>query len=46
MALTTHTLHAATLCPSFWRARVVSNPTWRERALARVRAFLAGIPLP
>jgi indolepyruvate ferredoxin oxidoreductase alpha subunit len=30
--------HAATLCPSFYRAEVVRNPTWRERALETVRA--------
>ena len=33
--------HAATLCPSFWRAEIISNPSWRDRALARLRAFLA-----
>ena len=30
--------HAATLCPSFYRAEVVRNPNWRERALETVRA--------
>jgi len=30
--------HAATLCPSFYRAEVVRNPTWRERVLETVRA--------
>jgi len=30
--------HAATLCPSFYRAEVVRNPNWRERALEAVRA--------
>jgi indolepyruvate ferredoxin oxidoreductase alpha subunit len=30
--------HAATLCPSFYRAEVVSNPRWHERLLAGVRA--------
>ena len=29
--------HAATLCPSFYRAEVVQNPRWHERA-ARCRA--------
>jgi indolepyruvate ferredoxin oxidoreductase alpha subunit len=28
--------HAAVLCPSFYRARVLSNPKWRERLRARV----------
>jgi indolepyruvate ferredoxin oxidoreductase alpha subunit len=30
--------HAATLCPSFYRAEVVRNPSWHERALETVRA--------
>jgi len=29
--------HAATLCPSFYRAEVIRNPNWRDRALAAVR---------
>ncbi len=29
--------HAAVLCPSFYRAEVVRNPTWWDRALAAVR---------
>ena len=29
--------HAATLCPSFYRAEVVQNPQWHERLLACVR---------
>ena len=29
--------HAATLCPSFYRAEVVRNPRWHERLLARWR---------
>ena len=29
--------HAATLCPSFYRADIVSNPTGVDRLLARVR---------
>jgi indolepyruvate ferredoxin oxidoreductase alpha subunit len=29
--------HAATLCPSFYRAEVVRNPKWHERLLAAVR---------
>ena len=38
--------HAAVLCPSFYRAEVVSNPNWRDRTLARIRwrviAWLSG----
>jgi indolepyruvate ferredoxin oxidoreductase alpha subunit len=34
--------HAATLCPSFYRAEIVRHPTWRERLLARARATLTG----
>ena len=29
--------HAATLCPSFYRAEVIRNPRWHERLGARVR---------
>jgi indolepyruvate ferredoxin oxidoreductase alpha subunit len=29
--------HAAVLCPSFYRADVVSNPTWWDRGLSEVR---------
>ena len=29
--------HAATLCPSFYRAEVIRHPNWRDRALAAVR---------
>jgi indolepyruvate ferredoxin oxidoreductase, alpha subunit len=29
--------HAAVLCPSFYRADVISNPTWWDRALFRLR---------
>jgi indolepyruvate ferredoxin oxidoreductase alpha subunit len=32
--------HAATLCPSFYRAEVVSNPRWHERLLAGVRGVV------
>ena len=35
--------HAATLCPSFWRADIISNPNWFDRVRARVRAFLTGL---
>lgn len=30
--------HAATLCPSFYRAEVIRNPKWHERLLAAVRS--------
>ena len=29
--------HAAVLCPSFFRAEIIQNPTWLDRALHRVR---------
>src|SRR4029077_17372479 len=29
--------HAAVLCPSFYRADVISNPNWWDRALFRLR---------
>ncbi|MEY4713274.1 MAG: hypothetical protein RIS88_2724 [Pseudomonadota bacterium] len=32
--------HAATLCPSFYRAEVVQNPRWHERLWAGVRSTL------
>ncbi len=35
--------HAAKLCPSFYRADVVSNPGRWERMTARVRAMLIGV---
>jgi indolepyruvate ferredoxin oxidoreductase alpha subunit len=34
--------HAAVLCPSFYKARIVSNPTAWDRFLARVRATVIG----
>jgi indolepyruvate ferredoxin oxidoreductase, alpha subunit len=34
--------HAATLCPSFYRAEVIRNPRWHERLVARVRGTLVG----
>ena len=34
--------HAAVLCPSFYRAEIVRNPTWRDRALFRVRRAVIG----
>ncbi|WP_146346918.1 thiamine pyrophosphate-dependent enzyme [Phaeobacter marinintestinus] len=36
--------HAATLCPSFWRADIVSNPRWWDRTRAALRRALTGIP--
>jgi indolepyruvate ferredoxin oxidoreductase alpha subunit len=34
--------HAATLCPSFYRAEVVRHPRWGERLLAGLRATVTG----
>ncbi len=34
--------HAAVLCPSFYRAELIYNPSWWDRALARVRAAVIG----
>ena len=34
--------HAAVLCPSFYRAEIVRNPTWRDRALFRLRQTMIG----
>jgi len=34
--------HAAILCPSFFRAEIVQNPGWRDRALHRVRSTVIG----
>jgi len=34
------TAHAATLCPSFWRAEVISNPSWWDRFKVRCNSFL------
>jgi indolepyruvate ferredoxin oxidoreductase alpha subunit len=34
--------HAAVLCPSFYRAELVRNPTWRDRALHAVRRTVIG----
>jgi indolepyruvate ferredoxin oxidoreductase, alpha subunit len=35
--------HAATLCPSFYRAEVIENPDWRDRLAARVRGAVIGL---
>jgi indolepyruvate ferredoxin oxidoreductase alpha subunit len=32
--------HAATLCPSFYRAEIVQNPKWHERLLAGMRSAI------
>ncbi|MGC2219915.1 MAG: hypothetical protein WA645_19960, partial [Pseudolabrys sp.] len=34
--------HAAVLCPSFYRAEIVRNATWHERAKHRVRQKVIG----
>jgi indolepyruvate ferredoxin oxidoreductase alpha subunit len=34
--------HAAILCPSFFRAEIVQNPTWWDRAKHRVRSAVIG----
>jgi indolepyruvate ferredoxin oxidoreductase alpha subunit len=33
--------HAASLCPSFYRAEVIQNPNWRDRVAARARDTVA-----
>ena len=34
--------HAAILCPSFYRADIVQNPRWIDRALDRARRIMIG----
>jgi indolepyruvate ferredoxin oxidoreductase alpha subunit len=34
--------HAAVLCPSFYRAQIIRNPNWWDRALHRVRERIIG----
>ncbi|HWQ39315.1 MAG TPA: indolepyruvate ferredoxin oxidoreductase subunit alpha [Burkholderiales bacterium] len=34
--------HAAVLCPSFFRAEIVQNPTWWDRLLDRIRRAVIG----
>lgn len=36
-------VHAAVLCPSFYKAEIVQNATWWERTLYRMRAFTIGL---
>ena len=38
--------HAATLCPSFYRAEVIQNPKWHERLVAGVRGSLVRLLQP
>src|SRR5512132_2815310 len=38
--------HAATLCPSFYRAEVIQNPDWRDRVAAAVRGAAARLLQP
>jgi indolepyruvate ferredoxin oxidoreductase alpha subunit len=34
--------HAAVLCPSFYRAEIIRNATWRDRSLHRLRQTVIG----
>ena len=38
--------HAATLCPSFYRAEVIQNPRWHERLLASMRGAMVNVLRP
>jgi len=38
--------HAATLCPSFYRAEIIQNPRWHERAAAWLRERVTGALRP
>jgi len=38
--------HAATLCPSFYRAEVIQNPRWHERLGAWLRERVTGVLRP
>jgi indolepyruvate ferredoxin oxidoreductase, alpha subunit len=38
--------HAATLCPSFYRAEVVQNPKWHERLVASMRGAIVNALRP
>jgi indolepyruvate ferredoxin oxidoreductase alpha subunit len=35
--------HAAVLCPSFYRAEIVRNPTWWDRFMFRFRFAVIGM---
>jgi indolepyruvate ferredoxin oxidoreductase alpha subunit len=37
--------HAAVLCPSFYRAEIVQNPTSWDRLMARIRGMINGTPV-
>jgi indolepyruvate ferredoxin oxidoreductase, alpha subunit len=34
--------HAAVLCPSFYRAEIIRNPSWWDRTLHRLRQTVIG----
>jgi indolepyruvate ferredoxin oxidoreductase alpha subunit len=38
--------HAASLCPSFYRAEVIQNPRWHERLIATLRATVLRVLQP
>ena len=38
--------HAATLCPSFYRAEVIQNPRWHERLIAALRSTVLRVLQP
>jgi indolepyruvate ferredoxin oxidoreductase alpha subunit len=38
--------HAATLCPSFYRAEIIQNPKWHERLLAGIRGTVVRMLQP
>jgi indolepyruvate ferredoxin oxidoreductase alpha subunit len=38
--------HAATLCPSFYRAEVIQNPKWHERLLGGLRKSIVNLMQP
>lgn len=38
--------HAATLCPSFYRAEIIQNPKWHERLLGSLRSTLVRVLQP
>ncbi len=38
--------HAATLCPSFYRAEVIQNPRWHERLIAGARGSMVNLLRP
>jgi len=38
--------HAAVLCPSFYRAELIQNPTWWDRVMHRVRRAVISVLAP